>query len=367
MTPTPPRISQQRNDFPSDARVLENVTDSLEELFFIEHPQYKQKNPDVQALIEKFISEHSTDDCWIYYPSENVIVHTVSEETYFRLRTARNRNIITEAEQKKYRNLNVGIAGLSVGSAILSAMAISGGPQKIKIADFDVIEVTNLNRIRASLLEIGQNKAHVAARKVWEIDPFAKLTLFDQGINTENIEGFITQEPRLDVFVDEMDSINLKIISRMMCRTNRIPVLMATDNGDGIILDVERFDLEPNRPLFHGLTAERKPEELTGLSYKDWLKLATEIVGPEYLTEAMQDSLLSLGSTIPSVPQLGTSAAIAGSAISFALRRIAAGAPHPSGRYQLGLEEKLIPGYASAEQITLREKKTQAFKDSFSK
>ena len=58
---------------------------------------------------------------------------------------------------------------------------------------------------------------------------------------------------------------------------------MATDNGDNIILDVERFDLEPERPILHGLIGDVKPDDFKTMNYEEWLKLATKIVGFENL------------------------------------------------------------------------------------
>jgi molybdopterin/thiamine biosynthesis adenylyltransferase len=362
-----PFISKTKEGIPADAQVIENLDASLEELFFIEHPQYKKRTPDINGQVDTFIKNHAADDCWVYYPWRKIAIHTVSEALYFRLRTARNRNVITEEQQKKYRDLVIGVAGLSVGSAVLAAVTTSGGSKTMKIADFDVLELTNLNRIRAALPDIGSNKTHVAAREIWELDPFADLILFDEGISRDTIEDFILGSPRLDVFIDEMDSIDLKIIARGICKQNKIPVLMATDNGDGIILDVERFDEEPERPLFHGLIPDMDPKELGTLSFPQWLQLATKIVGPEYLTESMQDSLLAIGKTIPSVPQLGASAALAGSAMSFVLRKIAAGETMASGRYTMGFEEKLIPNYLNSEEVEKRKKKTESFLANFSK
>ena len=43
----------------------------------------------------------------------------------------------------------------------------------------------------------------------------------------------------------------MKLLVREMARERRIPVLMET--SDRGVLDVERFDLEPDRPIFHGL------------------------------------------------------------------------------------------------------------------
>ncbi len=339
---------------------------AIEELFFLENPQYKKAQSGVLELLEDYISKNTIEPVYIYFPWNKILVKTVPEDIYFKLRTARNRFIITESEQDSYRSLHIAIAGLSVGSAVLSSVVINGGCKQMKIADFDTAEITNLNRMRAKLTHIGQNKTHIAAHEVWELDPYAELELWDNGITKETLPSFIL-DPKIDVFVDEMDSLDLKIAARFVCREARIPVLMATDNGDGILLDVERYDLDPSLPIFHGLLGEVTPSDFENLDYKMWLQLATKIVGPTYLTERMQESLSVIGKLIPSVPQLGTTANIAGAAISYSLRRIASGLSLPSGRYVISLEEKIIPEYMSESSIKQREEKTKEFIDQFKK
>ena len=364
---TGPSIFENRGDIPSGVEITDTFDDALKELFFIENPRLRKDHPDAQKLLEEFFSRRKNNDVWIFYPWSNKLIHTLPEDLYFTLRTARNRNIITVQEQQKYRQIKVGIAGLSVGSAIVSSLVRSGGPKVLKIADFDIVELSNLNRMQATILDMGSNKTHVLAKQIWEIDPFAELHLWDSGLSRVNLDEFISGKPALDIFIDEMDGLDLKFSARLICRKNKIPVLMATDNGDDVIIDIERFDLEEARPVFHGLVDEKKPEELNNLNYRTWLKLSTQIVSPNYLTEKMQESLLEIGKTISAVPQLGTTASVAGAAISYAVRRIASHQNMPSGRYAIGLEEKLVPNFSSPDNVEKRAKKTNDFLNKFGK
>lgn len=346
---------------------IEAYKTAAEELFFINYPQFKKNTPECELPLKKFLFQTPPSEIWIFYPKSQTLVHSVTEKDFFNLRTARNKNIISQPEQLKYRSIAIGVAGLSVGSNILKALVISGGPKRIKIADFDTLEISNLNRIQGRLVDIGQNKAHLAAEQVWDIDPFAELKIYDKGLNKKNITEFILQKPKLDVFIDEMDSLDLKAEARLICKKNSIPVVMATDNGDSVILDVERYDENKNYQIFHGLIGNLDPKELSELDYKTWLKLSTKIVDPHFLTEKMQDSLLEIGKTISAVPQLGTTAGIAGAAISFVIRKISNKEKMPSGRYLFGLEEKLIPNFHSRAAKTARAKKTKLFKSNFGK
>jgi len=337
MIPTDlPQFYNTENELPSGCSRVHAYADSLRELYFLEHPTVQKNSFDESALLH-YIDTHASKSVWVFYPWRNVAVHIPDEVTYTRLRTARNRNVILDDEQRAYRNAVVGIAGLSVGSAALHTLVASGGPASIKIADFDTIEITNLNRMRASLLDVGANKTDVAARLAWEIDPYAKIEPWRDGISGESIHEFISGNPRLHVFVDEMDDIELKFATRIICRDLRIPVVMATDNGDSAILDVERFDLEPARPIFHGRV--QMPEEAIQRGDRaQFVELANAIIDINYFTERQRESVQSIGKTLPGVPQLATAAAIAGAAVAYAVRMIATNGDLGSGRYVLGCD-----------------------------
>src|SRR3989338_3800601 len=336
-----PLILKKKEDIPSKATIVEAFNNSLRELFFIENPSLKNDLPKINNIFKEYLKNKNFEEIWVYYPWRNIAVHTLSENLYYKLRTSRNQNIITEEEQQNYRNFKAGIAGLSVGSAILSALVISGGPKVMKIADFDKLEITNLNRIRAKLLDIGKNKTIISARETWEVDPFADLYLWEKGISEKTLEEFILGKPKLDVFIDEMDDLFLKILSRLVCKKNKIPILMATDNGDGVILDIERYDLEPERQIFHGVLGNVDIKEFKNINKEKWLEFANKIIGFEHLTEKMKSSLLEIGKSLHSVPQLGTTANLAGSAITYAIRLIANKENISSGKYIISLEKNI--------------------------
>jgi len=334
----PPQIFNQQAGLPKAAYSIDAYTGACRELFFARNPKFRKGTPEGDSAYQEFKNTTTLPACWVYYADIDTLVHTLIEELYFELRTARNRNLISKREQLSYRAATIGIAGLSVGSAALASLVQSGGPKNLKIADFDTVEVSNLNRIRARLTDIGTNKVFVAAREAWLIDPFLNIECFEKGLAQDTIDDFIGGNYPLSIFIDQMDSLDLKIIARKQCRIRKIPVIMATDNGDGIILDIERFDIEPKRPLFHGLIEEINPDSLKALSFQEWLTIATKIVGPSFLTKPMQDSLKVIGQEITAVPQLGPTASIAGAAVAFAVREITTGRELSSGRYILNLE-----------------------------
>jgi molybdopterin/thiamine biosynthesis adenylyltransferase len=112
---------------------------------------------------------------WVYYPWRNQLTHLLPKSTFRDLRLDRNRHRITHAEQSVLLDKCIGIVGLSVGSAGLTTMVLEGVGGRFRIADFDALDVSNLNRLRASVLDVGVNKAVMAARAILEIDPYLEV------------------------------------------------------------------------------------------------------------------------------------------------------------------------------------------------
>lgn len=108
---------------------------------------------------------------WAYYPWRRAVVAVLGPRGYRAVRLDRNRNNITPAEQDRLTALRIGVAGLSVGHVIAHTLAAQGLCGTIRLADFDHLELSNLNRVPASVFDLGINKACVAARRIAEPDP----------------------------------------------------------------------------------------------------------------------------------------------------------------------------------------------------
>jgi len=328
-----PQLCQEESDIPAGADCRDFTPGIMRELFYIENPQISKTDAASEQSAAAYVRSAEANPQWIWYPWLNLAVRIPGEDIYFRVRTSRNRNLITEEEQVAFRNIHIGIAGLSVGSCVLETIVATGGPKRLRIADSDTIELSNLNRMRATIHDIGANKTRVAARRVWELDPFAEIDAWDTGITKGRVNEFVEG---LTVAIDEMDNIELKFALRGACRVRGIPVVMATDNGDGAILDIERFDLEKDRPIFHGrvhLTEEFRPGDR-----EQFVRLANAIIDPKIFTPRQLASVQEIGKSLTSVAQIATGAGIAGAAVACAVRHIACGNELPSGRYTIGCE-----------------------------
>lgn len=316
---------------PKNIPIIDAMNSALKELFFIRHPQFKESMEQAKRPLAEFVikNKNAIKSVWVYYPWLNKVVRCPEEEIFFEIKTARNKNFITQEEQNRYRNFRVGIMGMSIGSNILWPLVASGGPRFIKISDADTIEISNLNRMLAPLSAYGENKAIFMSKKIYEMDPFLNLECWENYIDENNIEKFISG---LNLLIDEIDNLSLKFLSRNIAKKYKIPLIMVTNVGNNVILDIERFDVEPNRPIFHGLLKGIRINELTNLPYKEWVKIATKIVGPKYLSQKMKLSIQSIGKTTAAVPQISPTALIAGSVVTQAIMRLASKNKVKSGR-----------------------------------
>lgn len=348
--------------------VVDDLTEQLEELYCVRHPQ-TMVHPPTEKELNAFTNELTGNKSesfgfWVYYPWNHHLVHVLPEPLHYELRTARNRNLITAREQDRYYNATIGIVGLSVGNSVAATLVYTGGPKHMRLADHDRLSLSNLNRIRTGIHNVGKKKVDIAAEEILSVNPFAQLSLYPDGLDPDRLEAFLLNPDKLDVLVEEMDSIYLKIQIRFLARMHRIPVVMAADNGDNVVLDIERFDQDGEYPLFHGDVPE---SELLAVSpktpKKEAARIITRWVHPENVAIRMQMSLFELGKTLYSWPQLGNAAFLAGCAVTLASRRILLGEDMPSGKYLISLDETLTPDFNGRKQQNERAVHTKKLKD----
>ncbi len=273
---------------------------------------------------------------WVYYPWRRAVVRLLAPRAFSTLRLDRNRNKLTRAEQARQRTLRIGVVGVSAGHMIAHVLAMEGLAGEIRLADFDTIELSNLNRIPASVLDLGVNKAVVAARRIAEIDPYLRVVAVAEGVQSENLGEFLDG---LDLVIEECDSLDVKFLVREAARERRIPVIMET--SDRGVLDVERFDLEPNRPIFHGLFADIDASKLAGLSLAEKGPYVARLMGVREVSSRAAASFLEVGQSITGWPQLASEITLGAATVAAAVRRLGMNGNLPSGRVRFDVEEIL--------------------------
>ncbi|KAG2383304.1 hypothetical protein C9374_004641 [Naegleria lovaniensis] len=305
-----------------DCLVLDSMQSQLRDLVKLENPTQKLTEEEYQQKINDKLNGRTMEEygVWVYYPWKNMLCHLLDEKEFIQVRTIRNLYKITKEEQELLQTKKIGIVGLSAGHAVTLTLAMERGCGELRLVDFDHLELTNMNRLRASVHEIGLSKAVITKREIAEIDPYLKVTFFNEPLSHENIAKFIgSGENQLDLIVDECDNFPVKVLLRKECRQLGIPVVMeASDRG---LLDVERFDLDRNYPILHGRVKEEFLD-LKEFTPEQAKKLLFSFLDPLEASERGLESFLEIGKSITTWPQLASDVILGGSVCAMAARMV---------------------------------------------
>lgn len=321
--------------------VHDTLRNQLEELLVSRRPSEKNKlTPHDRALLAKeFLGDRALEEygTWVYYAWSRRLVHVMPEIEFRELRSNRNLFLITAEEQNILGAARIGIVGLSAGRAILNTLAREGIGREFRLADFDRLELSNMNRLEAGIHEIGELKVVLAARQLLEMNPYLQVEIFPEGLREGNLQAFFASEQRLDLVVEECDDLQMKVLAREFARRLKIPVLMST--SDRGLLDIERFDREPDRPILHGLLLQADANLLGSLSAKDKIPYVFDILDPDRMSERMLASLVEVEETISTWPQLSSAVTLGAALVTDAARRILLRQSVASGRFYVDLAE----------------------------
>lgn len=104
----------------------------------------------------------------------------------------RNMGFWNEATQQAILDTKIGIAGNGGTGNALGMELARLGVQDFAIADPETFDEVNSNRVMGARVEtIGRNKAEVLAEDILAINPEAKIRIYDQGIDSDNVDEFI--------------------------------------------------------------------------------------------------------------------------------------------------------------------------------
>ncbi|MGB3354223.1 MAG: Rv1355c family protein [Mycobacterium sp.] len=321
-------------DDPDDRQVLDELTDDVRIEFVDRRTEQIRSLAELHPAVRGDLADRPTR--WAYYPWRRVVVGILGENAFRTLRLDRNRNLITVEEQARLAELTIGVVGLSVGHIIAHTLAAEGLCGRLRLADFDELELSNLNRVPATVFDLGLNKATVAARRIAELDPYLDVEVLPMGVTADSLDGFADG---LDIVVEECDSLEVKAMVREAARARQLPVLMAT--SDRGLIDVERYDLDPHRPILHGLLGDVDSTKLAGLSSRERIPYTLRHADPTRSSPRMTASMVEVGRTLSSWPQLVGEVTMGAAVIAEAVRRIGLGEPLSSGQARVDVADAL--------------------------
>ena len=153
---------------------------------------------------------------------------------------ARTRLLLGDEAVNSLRHSRVAVLGLGgVGGAAAEAICRSGVGAML-LADYDKVDITNLNRqLLALTSNLGRPKAEVMRDRVLDIHPTAKVTARQFFVNRETI-GSIDLSG-VDYIVDAMDNVTAKLLLAETAKDKGIPLISSM--GTGNKLDPTRFEV----------------------------------------------------------------------------------------------------------------------------
>ena len=280
------------------------------------------------------LAEGTRTGVWVHFPWNRTLVHHPSPQDHLALRTLRNRDLVTAEDQERLSGARIAVFGLSVGSNVVEQLVRMGIGAAYLLADPDRITPANLNRMRATMADVGSRKTDAMARTISQIDPFAQITLLHDGWSEDSDHELEVFAP--DVVFEEVDDLGVKARLRQWAAAHRCPLMTVSDVGENSVLDVERHDLTRTRP-FNGKVSPAVFERAItgGLVKADANRMTIRLVGARNLNARLIRSFTEVGITLAGVPQLSSSANAGAAIASVALRELLTTGKVRSGRYVL--------------------------------
>ncbi|HSE34529.1 MAG TPA: ThiF family adenylyltransferase [Candidatus Paceibacterota bacterium] len=297
---------------------------------------------------------------YAWYPRRNELVRFCPEFWHRIVATASTSMLFADPKgtlswrevRERLESMTIGIAGASVGNNIAHAVAMDVRPRALRLADKSRYKMENINRVRLSYADLVEsdthrkdatenllrNKSEVTAEQIATIDPFMKIEAFPEGLAKENIDRFFGGNgiPALDLVIEEVDDPRIKLFIREEARKRKIPVLMVSDLGSSVQLDVHRYDLDANLGLSHSASDEdlRAAMELVYDHPGDrgaFFAFVDLLIGSDY-REGQLGKIIDQKTEIPTstiIPQMGSTAMVAAGIMSEAVGNIRLGHAYP--------------------------------------
>ena len=139
---------------------------------------------------------------------------------------------------KKKKIIVFGVGG--VGGFTLEAL-VRSGIQTIAIVDYDIVDITNINRqIIALHSTVGRKKVEVMEERIRDINPGAEVRAYGERLTDDSIDSFRLNE--YDYIVDAIDDIPAKLL--LIKTANQLNVPIISSMGTGNKFDPSLFKID---------------------------------------------------------------------------------------------------------------------------
>ena len=210
---------------------------------------------------------------------------------------SRNYGFWNEQEQQDLLDARVAIAGVGGDGFQLGITLAEMGVSRFSIADPEVFERENKNRVPGAVdSTLQRKKARVFLEQVLDKNPHAELTVFEEGINADNIEAFMEGAT---VAFDETELTKLELGTMVAREARRRGIPNVLVMNIGFAATVTTFD--PEGPTFEDMMGI--PE---GMPLEEVAKLELDLARavpyiPSYVDLETFKEVAAGGASLPSI------------------------------------------------------------------
>ncbi len=153
---------------------------------------------------------------------------------------SRTRRLLGQTAMERLKDSHVMVFGIGgVGSHCIEALARSG-VGRLSLVDHDVVSVSNINRQSIAFQStVGRYKTRVMEEKILDINPRAKVQIYEKFVLPENVSGFFGEKP--DFVVDAIDTVSAKVALALLAKEQDISIISCM--GTGNKLDPSAFEI----------------------------------------------------------------------------------------------------------------------------
>ena len=139
---------------------------------------------------------------------------------------------------KSKKILVIGLGGVG-GYSVISL--IRSGIEDITIVDYDVIDISNLNRqIITNVKNIGMKKTDVMEEEILKVNPECKIKKIDMKVSENNYQELFA-DSNYDYVIDACDTVRVKKELIRYCTSHKIKIISCM--GAGKKLDPSKLEI----------------------------------------------------------------------------------------------------------------------------
>ena len=152
----------------------------------------------------------------------------------------------------------IGIAGCGGLGSNVAVSLVRAGVKNLIIADFDIIELSNLNRQYYFRDDVGKKKVEVLAKKLLQINPDCKINIIDRKLERSDIASLFGDA---DIMIEAFDKAESKQWLIEEWSTLYPPKPIISGNGIGGIGRLEKLKVKKVGLLYFCGDGESSDEE----------------------------------------------------------------------------------------------------------